>query len=99
MIFHTKMVSERRNELIAEMLHRVHFIEKWGRGIKLILSKEPDTKFSEVGTKFITTFIRKSYYEGKKGVEDTTQKTTQEKVGEKVGIWVGRKGGRKIISK
>ena len=24
----TKMVSERRNELIAEMLHRVHFIEK-----------------------------------------------------------------------
>ena len=63
------MVSERRNELIAEMLHRVHFIEKWGRGIKLILSKEPDTKFSEVGTKFIATFIRKSYYEGKKGVE------------------------------
>lgn len=65
----TKMVSERRNELIAEMLHRVHFIEKWGRGIKLILSKEPDTKFSEVGTKFITTFIRKSYYESKKVVE------------------------------
>lgn len=29
----TKMVSERRNELIAEMLHRVHFIEKWRRGI------------------------------------------------------------------
>ena len=47
----TKMVSERRNELIAEMLHRVHFIEKWGRGIKLILFKEPDTEFSEVGTK------------------------------------------------
>ena len=38
----TKMVSERKNELIAEMLHRVHFIEKWGRGIKLILFKEPD---------------------------------------------------------
>ena len=81
----TKMVSERRNELIAEMLHRVHFIEKWGRGIKLILSKEPDTKFSEVGTKFITTFIRKSYYEGKKGVEDTTQKKVVEKVVEKGG--------------
>ena len=60
---------ERRNELIAEMLHRVHFIEKWGRGIKLMLSKEPDAEFSEVGTKFITTFKRKSYYEGKKGVE------------------------------
>ena len=74
----TKMVSERRNELIAEMFHRVHFIEKWGRGISLILSKEPDAGFSEVGTKFITTFKRKSYTEGaelsrkssvKKGVE------------------------------
>src|SRR4030067_3147214 len=75
------MVSERRNQLIAEMLHRVHFIEKWGRGIKLILSKEPDAEFSEVGTKFISTFKRKSYYESKggveKGVEDITQKTTQ----------------------
>jgi len=48
---------------------RHYFIEKWGRGIKLILSKEPDAKFSEVGTKFITTFKRRSYYEGKKGVE------------------------------
>ena len=89
----TKMVSERRNELIAEMFHRVHFIEKWGRGIKLILSKEPDTKFSETGTKFIATFKRKSYYRGQKvggrlekrlaeelvekGVENLTQKTTQ----------------------
>ena len=75
------MVSERRNELIAEMLHRVHFIEKWGRGIKLILFKEPDTEFSEVGTKFITTFKRRSYLEGKKGFEklgeNRTQKTTQ----------------------
>jgi ATP-dependent DNA helicase RecG len=66
------------------MLHRVHFIEKWGRGIKLILSKEPDAEFSEVGTKFITTFKRRSYFEGKKGVEKgvekTTQKTTQKKV-------------------
>lgn len=54
-----EMVSERRNELIAELLHRVHFIEKWGRGIKLILSKEPDTDFKEVGTHFITVFKRK----------------------------------------
>ncbi len=70
------MVSERRNEQLADMFHRVHFIEKWGRGIKLILSKGPDTMFSEVGTKFITTFKRKSYYEGKQ-VGETTQKTTQ----------------------
>lgn len=80
----TKMVSERRNELIAEMLHRVHFIEKWGRGIKLILSKEPDTKFSEVGTKFITTFIRKSYYNETRGVENTTREKVVEKVVEKL---------------
>ncbi|MBM4055620.1 MAG: winged helix-turn-helix transcriptional regulator [Planctomycetes bacterium] len=76
----TGMVSERRNELIAEMLHRVHFIEKWGRGIKLILSKEPDTKFSEAGTKFITTFIRKSYYEETNEVEKGVEKTTRKKV-------------------
>jgi ATP-dependent DNA helicase RecG len=75
----TKMVSERRNELIAEMLHRVHFIEKWGRGIKLILSKEPDTKFSEVGTKFITTFIRRSYYEGKQVGEKGSEKGGESK--------------------
>jgi ATP-dependent DNA helicase RecG len=30
-------VSERRNVLIAEMFHRVHFVERWGRGIELIL--------------------------------------------------------------
>jgi ATP-dependent DNA helicase RecG len=65
-----EMVSERRNELIAELLHRVHFIEKWGRGIKLILSKEPETDFKEVGRHFITIFKRK------KEKEDTTQKTT-----------------------
>ena len=79
----TKMVSERRNELIAEMLHRVHFIEKWGRGIKLILSKEPDAEFSEVGTKFITTFKRRSYFEGKKGFEKLGEKVV-EKVVEKL---------------
>jgi ATP-dependent DNA helicase RecG len=73
----TKMVSERRNELIAEMLHRVHFIEKWGRGIKLILSKEPDTKFSEVGTKFIATFKRKSFIDDKQELEKGKEKTTQ----------------------
>ncbi|MBI2118944.1 MAG: hypothetical protein HYT97_04885 [Elusimicrobia bacterium] len=37
----SKIVSERRNELIADMFHRIHFVERWGRGIKLILDKEP----------------------------------------------------------
>jgi len=55
----TGMVSERRNELIAELFHRVHLIEKWGRGIRLILSKEPTTEFKEVGTHFIVVFHRK----------------------------------------
>lgn len=46
------MVSEQRNELLAETLHEIHLIEKWGRGISLILSKEPETDFKEVGTQF-----------------------------------------------
>jgi ATP-dependent DNA helicase RecG len=53
------MISERRNELIAEIFHEIHLIEKWGRGISLILAKEPDTDFKEVGTQFIVTFKRK----------------------------------------
>ena len=56
-----EMVSERRNELIADIFHRAHYIEKWGRGIKLILSKEPDAEFKEVGRHFIVTFKRKTF--------------------------------------
>ncbi len=56
-----KMLSERRNERLAELLHRVHFIEKWGRGIKMILEREPQTEFEELGTHFIATFKRNSY--------------------------------------
>ena len=55
----SKIVSERRNELIADMFHRIHFVERWGRGIKLILDKEPTAKFMEIGTNFITVFKRK----------------------------------------
>ena len=53
------MVSERRNELLADLLHRVHFIEKWGRGISLMLSKEPQALLKEVGSHFIVVFKRK----------------------------------------
>ena len=70
----TEMVSERRNELIAESFHRIHLIEKWGRGISLILSREPDAVFKEVGKHFIVVFKRK-YTE-----EKTTQKTTQKTI-------------------
>ena len=67
-----EMVSERRNELIADLFHRVHFIEKWGRGIRLILSREPNANFKEVGTHFITTFRRKA-------LKKTTLKTSTHK--------------------
>ncbi len=67
-------VSERRNELIAEMFHQVHFVERWGRGIGKILSLEPKTEFKEVGEKFYSVFKRKEVQE--KGMI---------RVGEKVG--------------
>jgi len=56
-----KMVSARRNELLAELFQRSHRIEKWGRGIKMILEREPLTEFEEIGTvQFVATFKRKS---------------------------------------
>ena len=48
------------NELLCELFHRVHFIEKWGRGIKLILGKEPRAGFRELGRKFIAVFPRQT---------------------------------------
>lgn len=53
-------VPHRRNELLAEMLHRIRYIERWGRGIGLILEKEPTATFKEVGQVFITVFKRKN---------------------------------------
>ncbi|MEK6937810.1 MAG: ATP-binding protein [Nanoarchaeota archaeon] len=53
-------VSRRRNEIIAEMFHQIHFVEKWGRGISLMLEKEPTVDFKEVAGIFITTFKRKN---------------------------------------
>ena len=55
------MVSQRRNELIADIFHRGHFVERWGRGISLILSKEPTAEFEEIGELFSVTFKRKNY--------------------------------------
>ena len=75
-----KMVSIRRNELLAELFQRSHLIEKWGRGIKMILEREPATEFEEVGSAlFVARFWRKRL--GK----DITQKTgvTSEKISEK----------------
>ena len=71
-----EMVSERRNELIAELFHEVNIIEKWGRGISLILSKEPQTEFKEIGTHFIVAFKRK-------GIEKVTE--NQQNILESIG--------------
>ena len=63
-------ISERRNELIAEMFHKVHFVENWGKGISKILGLEPKTEFKELGRKFYVVFKRKT-------PQKTPQKTTQ----------------------
>ncbi len=69
-----EMVSKRRNELIAAMLHRVHFVERWGRGISLILFKEPTADFKVVADIFITTFKRKGVEKGvDRGVEKLSE--------------------------
>lgn len=84
----TEMVSERRNELIADLFHRIHLIERWGRGIALILSKEPETVFKEVGKHFIAVFKRKHTGETKiseKGAERGVEKGV-ERLSEKENI-------------
>ena len=91
-------VSERRNELLAEMFHQIHFIEKWGRGIGLILSKEPDADFKEIGRQFITVFPRKHVSEDGKTVGKTVgkilvlikenPKITREELSSKTGITI-----------
>jgi len=91
----TEMVSKRRNERIAEMFHRVHFVERWGRGISLILSKEPATSFKEVGGLFITTFKRKMYTQ-KEG-EGETSRNVGGDVGKNVVKNVGKEQRKMII--
>jgi ATP-dependent DNA helicase RecG len=54
-------ISRRRNEILADILSRAHLVERKGRGIALILEKEPDANFAQVGGLFITTLIRTSY--------------------------------------
>jgi len=95
-------VSERRNEIIAQMFHEVHFVEKWGRGISLILSKEQETEFKEIGTHFITVFKRKW---SEKWSEKVTKRQTEilnlitknPKISKKeLGVKLGEKLGVKL---
>ena len=73
------MVSVRRNELLADLFQRSHRIEKWGRGIKMILEREPATEFEEVGTALFVARFRRKPAEPNSSEErgKTTQKTTQ----------------------
>jgi ATP-dependent DNA helicase RecG len=82
----SEMVSRRRNEIIAELFHRIHFVEKWGRGISLILSKEPTADFKEVADLFITTFKRKNYDPDSNDLDtsEITSKKTNKKSSKKV---------------
>src|SRR3989339_535713 len=54
-------VSKRRNPLIADLLHRIHMVETWGNGMKLILAQEPGTEFQEVAKIFVASFARPSF--------------------------------------
>jgi ATP-dependent DNA helicase RecG len=56
-----KHISKRRNEVIADIFNRAHLGERKGRGISLILEKEPDTVFESIGQTFITTLKRKHF--------------------------------------
>ncbi len=56
----SRNISKRRNEVIADVFNRARFGERKGRGISLILNKEPKTKFELIADLFITTFKRKT---------------------------------------
>lgn len=55
-----KPVSERRNPLIADIFHKVHYVEKWGTGIGRIRKLESKTEFKELSNAFIVIFKRKT---------------------------------------
>ena len=48
---------------LAELLRLVHMVEAWGRGVPLILEKEPGVQFREIAKLFITSFERPSFGE------------------------------------
>ncbi|MFZ2958933.1 MAG: ATP-binding protein [Candidatus Ozemobacteraceae bacterium] len=70
-------VSRRRNPLVADLLRRIQLVEAWGRGMSLIIEKEPKVEFSEVARLFITSFPRPSFDETEIATTPTTiQKTS-----------------------
>jgi ATP-dependent DNA helicase RecG len=72
-------VSKRRNPLVAELLRRVHLVEAWGRGVPLILEKEPGVEFKEIAKIFITSFARPSFLESPEQATSGTSDKTSDK--------------------
>jgi len=58
------------------MFHKISFVEKWGKGISLILSKEPTADFKEFGRQFISVFKRK-HIKMEKGAEKWSEKWSE----------------------
>ena len=69
---------------LAELLRRVHMVEAWGRGVPLILEKEPGVQFRAIAKLFITSFDRPSYGESVDKAIVTTREITQETTQEKI---------------
>lgn len=68
-------VSKRRNPLIADLLRRIHMVETWGRGMKLILEKEPNVEFKETAKIFIASFARPSFDDKQVATKQNTKET------------------------
>ncbi|MCP4213261.1 MAG: hypothetical protein GY765_01335 [bacterium] len=81
------------------MFHRVHFVEKWGRGIDLILSEEPDAFFKEVADIFVTTFKRKNYYETADSASYVDEQEIVYEIDKKAGTQSSMKTGNQTTDK
>ena len=54
----TRMISRRRNLLVADLLYKIGLVENWGCGVSLIFEKSPDVQFVEAGDSFIAALLR-----------------------------------------
>lgn len=77
-------VSKRRNPLIADLFRRIEMVEAWGRGMPLILKKEPTARFKEIADTFVVSFARPSFKDStvpEKGSEISSEKSSEKILG------------------
>ena len=77
-------VSKRRNPLIADLFRRIEMVEAWGRGMPLMLKKEPTVQFKEIAGVFIVSFARPSFKDStvpEKGSEISSEKSSEKILG------------------